>query len=334
MNMQRRMPSFLIIGAAKCGTTALYEYLKQHPDVFMSPLKEPNFFAFEGQMPDFRDLDGTPSPINTRSITALEAYQALFEGWTGQRAVGEASPQYLWAPQAAGRIKHYVPEARLVAVLRHPVERAYSAFMHAIRAGREPVRDFSEALRLEESRIRNRCGLLYRYRNLGFYYEQLNRYVEAFDRRQIRVYLYDDLTNDLPGTLGDLFDFLGVDPGFAPDTSMRHNPSGIPQNGILQAATQALVSGRGSLRAALARHVPGSLKSVLPVQWTLRMARKLRDRNLHKPALPPDVRASLNAVFREDIIQLQDLIGRDLSPWLQEPRSTRERTPEAQKLKG
>ncbi len=121
------MPNFLIVGAMKCGTTALYYYLEQHPQIFMSPVKEPNFFCFEGR----EGLD------SGNSITDIAAYRGLFRGVSSERAIGEASHCYLYEPRAVERIKHYTPDARLIAILRSPIERAYSHFLHAVRNGTE-----------------------------------------------------------------------------------------------------------------------------------------------------------------------------------------------------
>src|SRR5688572_7713518 len=128
------MPNFLIIGAAKAGTTSLYSYLNQHPQIFMSPVKEPNFFALEGEKLNFRG-PGDAQVINRYSITQLESYRAHFKGITQETCIGEASTLYLDHPKAVERIQHYTPKARLITILRDPVERAFSNFLHAVRDG-------------------------------------------------------------------------------------------------------------------------------------------------------------------------------------------------------
>ena len=130
------MPNFLIIGAMKSGTTALYYYLEQHPQVYMSPVKEPNFFCSE------ENSDGD-------FATRLGAYQDLFRDVSGEKAIGEASHCYLYEPEAAARIQEYITDAKLIAVLRDPVDRAYSHFLHMVRNGSEPLTDFALALREE-----------------------------------------------------------------------------------------------------------------------------------------------------------------------------------------
>ena len=301
------MPNFLVIGAGNAGTTSLYHYLKQHPEVYMSPVKEPKFFALEGELPDYRGpgdmLVLTRSPAD-RAVIDLDGYEALFRGVRGEKAVGEASPVYLCDARAPGRIKHYVPDARLVAILRDPAERAYSAYMHQVRDGRETL-SFAEALDAEERRTRANWSPGWRYTSEGFYHRNLARYHELFGRERVRVYLYEDLKEDPAGLMRGIFRFLGVDDSFAPDTSRRHNPSGVPKSRALQ----ALLKRPNPLSA--------TLKPLLPKGLRRRLTEGLQERNLSKaPPLDPEVRRRLVETYREDVLRLQDLIGRDLSGWL------------------
>ncbi len=222
-------PNFLIIGAAKAGTTSLYAYLKQHPQIYMSPLKETNFFALEGAQLLFQG-PGDQEYINKFSITKLEDYSALFQEVNDELAIGEASPLYLYSPRAPERIQHYIPEVKVIAILRHPVERAYSAFLHMVRDRREPLRDFPQTLKEEEARIDNNWEHIWHYQQAGFYYVQLQRYFAQFNSEQIRVYLFDDFALNPLGVLQDIFQFLNVNETFIPDISMRQNASEIPTN--------------------------------------------------------------------------------------------------------
>lgn len=305
------MPNFLIIGAAKSGTTALYEYLKQHPQIYMSWLKEPHFFAFEGKKPNFQG-PGDQELYNYIIVGDVEDYCALFEGVSKEAAVGEASVNYLYLPRARDRIRHYVPEAKLIVVLRNPIERAYSSFLHMIRDGREPFNDFAEALQAEAERIQNNWAPIWHYKQAGFYYTQLKHYYEVFEREQIRVYLYEELNNETISVLRDIYNFLGVDNTFVSDVSKRYNVSGVPKNKRLHA-----------LHLFLLR--PHPVKSIFKPLLPRKMRRPLlegltnaiRNRNLAKPPFPVEVRRQLTEVYREDILKLQELIQRDLSKWLQ-----------------
>lgn len=292
-------PNFFVIGAQKAGTTSLYYYLRQHPEVFMSPVKEPHFFVAYGAK---KGKFSGPSRNLTPRITTLERYEALFGGATDEKAIGEASPTYLYVPEVAGRIKRYAPEAKLAAVLRNPAERAYSAYLHTVRSGREPL-SFAEALAEEEQRVREGWHHIYHYRNRGFYHGQVKRYFDLFGPGQVRVHLYEDLSEDPVGVSRDLFRFLGVNDAFEPDVSIRYNPSGVPKN----PAVTALIK---RTRAA----VP-LIKHVLPFEARQRIKGRIF---AEPPPLPPELRRDLADSYREDVKQLQALLGRDLSGWLKE----------------
>ena len=308
------MPNFLIIGAAKSGTTALWNQLQGHPQVYLSPIKHTRFFALEGEDVNF---DGPP-PRDARmpwargtrmpyAVTDLGAYRELFSGVANERAVGEASHSYLYSPRAPERIKHYVSHAKLIAVLRDPVERAYSHFWQMIRDGREPLTDFYRAIQEEDARIRDNWWPDFHYKRLGFYYAQLKHYYDLFERDQIRVYYYEDLNTDPSGVLRDLFQFLEVDPTVTMDTSVRYNVSGVPKSKIVH---------RIFLELSLARPFIEPWLSEKQRQRVLRTAAGLKRRNLVKPPVSPQVRSRLIEEYRDDILRLQDLTQRDLSAWL------------------
>lgn len=295
------LPNFLLIGAPKSGTTALYNYLNQHPDIYMSPVKEPHFFAFEDEALSFQ---GPKVTINDTTITSLEAYQRLFQNAADETAVGEASALYLSIPKASERIKHYLPDAKLIAILRNPVDRAYASFMQLMRDGREPLRDFSQALQAEELRIQDNWGFLWRYQRLGLYAAQLHHYLDKFDRSQMKICLYDDFKANPVALLQDIFNFLTVDSSFIPDMSIKHNVSGIPRNPLLHAFLK---------RPNLVKEL---MKPFIPDQMRTQFVSSLRNRNLEKPELSSTVKHQLVNAFREDILELQTLLDRDLSAWL------------------
>ncbi len=297
-----KLPNFLIIGAAKSGTTALYEYLKQHPQIYMSPIKEPHFFGLEGEVLNFQGP--TAEQYENRSITNIEDYRALFQGVLDEVAIGEASNSYLYLPKAPERIKYYIPSAKMIAILRNPVARAYSSFLALMRGRKEPLNDFSRALREEEVRIRSNWGFLHRYQDLGFYYVQLKRYFEIFDSTQIRVYLYGDLRDNPVRVLHDIFKFIGVDVAFVPDMSTKFNVSGIPKNKVLH----NFLTGENSIKAVLRPFLPANLRS--------KLINRYYEKGLDKPQLSQELRHQLIHIYREDILKLQDLIQRDLSGWL------------------
>jgi hypothetical protein len=292
------MPNFLIIGAAKAGTTALHKYLQQHPQIYLTPTKETNFFAFEEEKLNFQGPGD--EALRNFSITDLNTYQAEFAGVTEELAIGEACPSYLYLPQTVVRIKKYIPDTRLIAILRNPVDRAYANFLHIVRDDREPHQDFALALQVEATRIANNWEWFWHYIQLGFYGQQLQRYYEMFAPSQIKVYLYEDLKEDAIATLQDVFRWLEVDDTFVPDMTLRPNKSGMPKNKLLH---QILTK-------------PNPLKTVLKPLLPAKIRQKIQHQNLNTPQISQEVRQQLLALYRADILQCQDLIHRDLSAWL------------------
>jgi len=298
------MPNFLLIGAAKGGTTSLHRYLRQHPDIFMSERKELRFFPFENQRPDYRG-PGDQEDILT-IVTQVEDYRLHFEGSENFSVRGESSPLYLYLPNSAERISHYVPDAKLIAILRQPAERAYSHYLMLKRDGFETL-GFAEALAAEDQRVGEKWGHRWHYRRRGFYAAQLQRYFDQFPREQIRIYLYEDYVSDPIGLVQDVFRFLNVDDSFIPDMSVRHNESRIARSRALQVYLRE------------PRATKNLLKPFIPRHFSRRLGDRLRDLNLTKPDFPEELRSKLNEIYRADIEKLQTMLGRDLSHWTHNP---------------
>jgi hypothetical protein len=286
------LPNFIVIGVAKAGTSSLHGYLRQHPDIFMPRMKDPGFFAFNNQ--------ADPQRYKVRS---REAYEALFAGIRGGRAIGEVSDTYFHSKVAPANIAAAIPDARLVVSLREPASRAFSIYHMMLRdRGMNEGLSFLEAL--------ERVGGL----RLG-YHDSLKAWYDRFDRDRIRIVLFDDLTRNTLATVRSLFGFLGVDPGFVPDLKV-HNPGGVPKSKWVH----RLMS-NGRLRTWA--------RDNLPESW-VHAAKDLRSRNLDKSKmqLSEEERERAAAYFRDDILKTQDLIGIDLSHWL-EPGPPRPATAEA-----
>jgi hypothetical protein len=294
------LPNFLVIGAAKAGTTSLYHYLDEHPQVFMSPVKETNYFAYHGSpsdlksrgqsATDFSYVDPVPPDERFRYRTPAE-YEELFAGAGHAEAIGEVSPLYLESPVAAANIHRTIPEVRLIASLRDPVERAWSDYMLQVRYGRVST-DFRTAFDPESHYVR-----------MGFYARLLEPYYARCAREQIRIVLFEDFTRNPMGVMCELYRFLGVDKDFAPNVSERHNVGLFPRSETLNAF---FTSQR--LRRLLLPVVPRGLKKTM---------RRVRSLNLGPPPqFPAELQANLRELYREDVLSLQDLIGRDLSEWL------------------
>jgi hypothetical protein len=215
------LPNFLIIGAPRCGTSSIYKYLAEHPQVFMAWPKEPRFFSYQGK---------TVRKGNW-VVTDQAAYEELFDKAGTARAVGEASTDYLRTEGVAERIKSLIPDVRLVAVLRNPIERAYSAWLYDRREGRETLNTVMAAVEAEMKDL-SAPGGRRTYIRAGLYAVQIERYLRVFDRDQLRVYLFEDLVTDPAGFTDDLCRFLEVDPHHSP--LAHENAAGLPRSDFLQ----------------------------------------------------------------------------------------------------
>jgi sulfotransferase family protein len=295
------MPNFFIIGAGKSGTTSLYHYLKQHPDVFMSAVKEPLFFAFAGQHVTWAGPGA--EKLASRAITSLEDYQALFHEGFGRTALGEASSAYLYYPAAAERLRRLVPEAKLIVILRCPADRAYSNWLHARRTGGEPISDFARALDAEPERISAGWSHFFHYRAKGWYFRQLSHWMSVFPREQFLLNLYEDLQQDPAQLMRRIFQFIGVDPDVSVDTQSKFNVSGGPMGVRVQ---RLLRAGAPLAHVMLPKWLRSDLKREI-----LRMGMRKKNR------MPQSVRQELLNDYAPDIRQLSDLIERDLSSWLE-----------------
>jgi hypothetical protein len=298
------MPNFLMIGGAKAGTSSLYAYLRQHPEVFLSEIRECDFFAFDGSVPTYH---GPGDAIAYRRyITDMASYQRLFRRTGGRPAIGESSDLYLDGPGTAGRIRQHLPHARLVVVLRNPADRAYSQYKHLVRDGREPLATFEQALDAEPERVAQGWHPIWHLTARGFYGRQLEPYFDVFPREQISVQLYDDYVANPQAVLRVLFEFLGIDPTFVPDTSLRYNVSGTPRSELLHAF----------LARPLA--IKDALKPLMPAPVRHRLRARLMHRNIvpDRSRMAASTRQRLTALYRDDVLRLQSMIGRDLGAWL------------------
>jgi hypothetical protein len=295
-------PTFIVIGAARSGSTAVYEYLTQHPDVFMSEPKEPHYFAFPGERLDFRG-PGDDLLMNQAAITDRWRYSQLFAQASGAKAVGEASVSYLYYPAAARRIKESIPGVKLVCVLRNPADRAFSSYMFMLSRLLEPAADFRTALADEDRRVAEGWHHLWHYRRMGYYHAQLKHYFDLFDRDQLRVYLYDDFRNDPDSVVDDCFRFIGVEPPNVPLRVPSPHLSGTPRFPTLNRFLMYDNRLKDLVRPILPRPVRGGL-------WN-----RLLKSNTQRQTLAADIREELMAGYETDIQRLEELLDRDLSIW-------------------
>lgn len=302
------LPNFLVIGAAKAGTTSIYYYLKMHPEIFLNKKKETNFFAFENKMLNFKDENGEISDINKSSINSYDKYIEEFKQ-ANHKAVGEVSPWYLYfAEESAVNIKKYIPNAKLIVILRNPVDRAFSSFMHLVRDGRESKNNFCDALEEEKTRINHNYSPLWHYTKAGFYYSQLSEFYQKFNDQQIKVLLYDDFIQNPDDSVRSIFNFIGVDSNIVLPKNMHMNMSGIPNNWI----SKFLLSKNFS-KSVIKSFMP---KGVSEKFHTSKIRKKILSKTLIKMSISKEDREFLKVVYRDDILALQNLIDRDLTHWL------------------
>jgi hypothetical protein len=285
-----RKPDFFIVGAPKSGTSSLYQYLMQHPDVFMSDPKEPHFFYN-------RNAPGSP----VLGVKDLDKYLKLFEGVSEEVRAGEASTSYLWLTNAAQEIRQLQPEAKIIMLLRDPVDRAYSHYWHQVRDDKEPL-GFDEALHHELERVRRGLWHGLYYVENGRYAEQVTRYLETFGAESVRVYLFEDLIRDPWSVCRSVFGLLGVDPDAPVEARRAYNRGGVP---------------RSRLFAKLIRSpVKEPLKKVLPETFRRNLGDRIRGTNNKPiPEMNFETKHYLREVFREDVLRLEEIIGRDLRHW-------------------
>lgn len=295
------MPNFLIIGAQKSATTTIAYYLEQHPEIFMSPIKEPGFFDFEGTAPSFSGPGDRE--MYELVVSDINGYQNLFREAQTEKAIGEATTWYLYSEEAPKRIKSYIPNVKLIVVLRNPISRAYSAYMHTVRDGREKL-SFHEALNAEEARIRANWEYIWRYQEIGFYSKQLKRYLCEFSRDQIKVFLYEDFCDRTDLFFRDLFKYLGVNQEFNISISKNLNISGVTKSKLVH----SLLKDTNPFKKTLKPFLPTSVREFI--------ANKARALNYHKQPCAYEDKVKLLEIFRSDILELQEIIGRDLSHWL------------------
>jgi hypothetical protein len=294
-----RRPDFFIVGAPKCGTTALYDYLSQHPDVFVPPTKEIHFFG--------RDLY---SPTYLRDG---EKYLSLFAGARDEKRVGEASVWYLYSKQSAREIKEFSPEARIIIMLRNPVDMIYSLHSQRLYIGTEDIEDFAEALRAEPERKRGLRlpqnpylieGLF--YREVGKYTDQVQRYLDVFGRERVKVIVYDDFKSDTARIYGEACEFLEVDSGFRPDIRIVN-----PNKRVRSKAVRALLDNPPPLLRTL-----GKPLTTRPFRHRfLKRLRRLNTNFVARPPLPAELRRELQSEFAPDVERLSRLLERDLTHW-------------------
>jgi hypothetical protein len=293
------LPDFLIVGAPKCGTTAMYDYLRQHPDVYMPFIKEPLFFGSDltsryGRMTD-------------------EEYRALFRDAPDGAMKGEASAWYLYSACAAQEIHDAIPDARIVVMVRNPIEVMHAQHSQLLFSRQEDISDFGEALAAEPDRVEGRRlppgpirpeNLLYRH--MVRFAEQLERYRDAFGRERVHVIVFDDFRDDTAAAYRRLLGFLGLDPEVKVDLGPRN------ENKRVRAAwLQRLIWDPPVLRPLIPR-----LRRYPVVHRARQAMLRLNSSRAGRDAIDPQLRARLARELRPEVERLSAMLDRDLLHWV------------------
>ena len=298
----RQIPDFIVIGAARSGTTAIHGYLRQSQQIFMPEAKEPNFFAYAGEKLTVR---GPGAEFINNSITDHDAYRALFKDAPENVFLGEASPLYLYEPKSAQNIARLAPKARLIAILRNPIEQAYSHFLYAKKQAIESEQDFARALELEEERLAKNWQPLFGYSRFPRYGKQLERFFDVFPRDQLFIRTYDDFRDDPAGLMRDMTTFIGLSAPFTPDMSERKNAGGLPKNRFVQ----DFLMRPNPVTAAVGKVVPKKTRWAIR-DWLAGFNVTTSD------TMSETARTILRDRLSEDIKRTAGLLDRDLSHWL------------------
>ncbi len=297
-------PNFLVAGVAKCGTTSLFFYLVQHPEVCI-PKKETFYFIRDFYKQQTDDPIGQRKPAQL--ILTEEDYNNLYRRCGTEKAIGEVSTCYFHFPDMAiPEIKSKLGNPKVIIILREPVSRAWSNYMHFRRGNQEPL-SFEEAMQAQQERKDKRWDFMWDYSGLGFYADYIERYRKEFS--DVLILFNEDLETKPVETMQQIFAFIGVDPTFVPDTETRYNISDLQDKNPWF---------KFFIRNSFVRTIVRPLaEATLSPTLKQKIRHKLRRKNSGpKPTMSPETKQQLKALYRDDILRVQQLTGRDLSSWL------------------
>jgi hypothetical protein len=293
-------PNFIIVGVARCGTTSLYHYLKQHPDIAFPSQKEPKYFS--GRKLIFPQNGPGDKTVDSKIIIDEASYYKLFEGLDA-KCVGESSSDYLYYHHiTAQAIKKELGDIPIVISIRNPIDRAFSAYSNLIRDSRE-ILEFDKALDAEEKRISENYDWMWAYKKGGLYADGITEFQSTFNN--VKVVLFDDLANNPSKVLGEIFDFLSVDDiSENIDVSIRYSHSGKPVSKIA-----AILADRNN---EVVYKIRTLIMKIIPRSFLERVATEM----FKKDVLDTAIKKKLVTFFEKDIKQTAKLINKDLTHWL------------------
>ena len=286
------LPDFIIVGAAKSGTTSLYHYISSHPNLYMSIPKEINFFSSQ-------EINKQNLYYNYHSVDSLDEYKKYFQKAKNSSVIGEGSVSYLFYPSVPERIKELLPDVKILILLRSPVERAFSHYLMDYRMGL--INCSFEDVVYRRSTDKKINLFFQQYIELGLYHDQVKRYLDVFGRERVKILLQEDLRNLKDKTMKDIFDFLDVDVSYEPDMSQEYNSFSMPKNAFVKKLYSSYFN-----RVLVGRLFSDTLKKKL---------KKILFQIKVKPTIEPETSFYLHRLYEKDIHNLEGLIARDLSSW-------------------
>ena len=316
-NYKTILPTFIVVGANKGGTTSIYHYLKQHKQVYLSPVKEPHFFSKDIDVNLFKrefaqnklqDIDKyvngeMKEEFHAAFIRDVEQYKKLFSKVQDQKAVGELSTSYLFSEVAAKEIKALIPDCKIIICLRNPFERAYSHYRMNLWTGNSNEFDFYKALVEDYDHKPKVWGNAHLYTEIGLYYQQVKRYLDLFGKDNVKIIFTEDMKKNAAQVVKELYEFIGVDSSFVPDTSTRYNEVFTPK---YKNITWFL--NKSGIRPLMKRLSPQVLKNIF-----VKVFYKGKG---DKGEIPANAKQFMLEKFSEDISKLSVLLNKDLSNWI------------------
>ncbi|MDA0713695.1 MAG: sulfotransferase [Bacteroidetes bacterium] len=310
----KKKPDFFVIGVVKGGSTSLYHYLDQHPEVYLPPIKETNHFAKadihpEDFLPEYAldvklDLDayikkGMPEKIHIAHVNSDEHYFALYDKVEGEKTLGDVSNSYMVCPSSAQAIHDFNPDSKLIVILRNPIGRAWSQYLMNLREAKTQEKDFISELERDAEKSPSGWGVNHQYLELGNYGRQLERYLQLFPREQLKVIFYEEYRDRPLDILKDICHFLEVDETFQFDVSSKKNTASLPRS----ASLNALLVKTGVIK---------TLKGMVPKQLRGSLAKVLySDKDL--PSIAAEEKAYLVRYYASEVRLLSSLIEVDAS---------------------
>lgn len=298
--MKMKKPDFFIVGAPRCGTTAMYYYLKQHTDIFMPKVKEPKFFG--------SDLTLDP---NRRT---LDWYLSLFVDAKDEKRIGEASTTYLYSKRAASELREFNDQSRIIIMIRNPIDMLYSVYYYRLsHDGLENIKNFEDAIyansekaMMFRSEMEKKIGrTLPNYLDYPRFYDQIRRYFEVFDKDKIHIIVYDDFKEATKNIYQKVLDFLDVDNSLLPNFEVI-NANKKVRSRIIQTVGRRI--GRFPYKETLLKY-----------PFIVRFKNTINQYNIisyQRPEMDPNLKKRLQTEYFDDVHKLSEILGRDLTHWV------------------